>query len=217
MIDLVRFHGWVQMYMGIFCNPIIIIWLILCHFLPLFLSLFCLFSSVPAYFVGFCPFHSWLTVSIFLSLDFSPSLLVYVTPQIFPPLLTNSGVWLPGCLSVSLPLSIGFFLYASLNLFLWVSIPLFHCVFTHLTLFLWTSNSFSIFGFSSVLSLLIIFLGISSLSLYDPPRFLKTLKKKCLQLLSWLLTSVLYILFHVYMFYIFVGAIFYKCIKYSIA
>lgn len=104
------------MYMGVFCNLLIVI-----ISLPLyrFLSLLCLLSHFflvsSVYFLGFRSFHSGFWISVFWSLDFCPSFLVCVTPSDFFSIF-NSGVCLLLSLSRLLPLwiSISFsgFLYS---------------------------------------------------------------------------------------------------------
>lgn len=97
MKDLVRFHD--ESYMGLFCNPFIII--ISLSIIFTLLNLISPFYSVSLYCLGSWPFHSGLLVSVFLSLVFCLSPLVCVTPQIYFLLLT--GVWLGSCISLDLP------------------------------------------------------------------------------------------------------------------
>lgn len=202
--------------MGTFCNPsIIIISLSIIFILP---SLFSPFSSVSLYCLGSWPFHSGLWVSIFLSLGFTPSPLVYVTPQIYFLLLT--GVWLAGWLAVSrwtfppspqlavscvdLSTSFSGFIYPSFIGFL----PILLSFFEYLIL------SKSLYGFSPVLSLShSVSWYLFSLELLLLPSS-KILKKKKFHSRCWLLTSVLHILLHIYMFYIVVGIIICNLTKY---
>lgn len=212
--DLVSFPGRFHMYMGYF---------VILSSSPSSSSSrtrspslsFSTYSSKP--FVSFlyvrCPL--WVSVpftlgsgSLSLCLWVSVPLSWSVSPLRFLSLI-HSGVWLAGCVSLSLcappppggscmdlSSSLSGFLYPSYSLSLNIRFFVNFCMGSHLS---W--------------AFLILFLGIFSLSLYSSP-FCDNFKEEkfLVTILTWL---QFHILFHtVYMFYIVVGIILYNLIKY---